>query len=217
MTNYQSPIVRWLRQSDKEKTAGAGFTLVEVMVSVAVLMALAVVLATFQKDVFVQNVFLQNSFLAEMEARTALKKMVAEMRTMMPASTGAYPIALANNHQLTFYADLNHDGLKERLRYFLATSTLMRGVTIPSGSPPIYLDGNETTKAVVYNVSTSTDTFSYYDKYYEGTSSPLSLPINIPNIRLIQVILKIDADPNRSPTPMTFESEVSIRNLKDNL
>jgi prepilin-type N-terminal cleavage/methylation domain-containing protein len=206
-----------IRKTKSNLNQSSGFTLVEVLVSVMVLGLLAIAIATFQKNIFIQNVFLQNSFFAEMEARTALKKMIAEMRTMTSAGTGAYPIALADNHDLTFYADLNNDGLKERIRYFLASSTLMRGQTAPSGLPLTYVDANEKILPAVHNVSTSTDIFSYYNKFYEGTSSPLMAPINIPDIRLVQLSLKIDADPNHSPTAMTFTSEVSIRNFKDNL
>jgi hypothetical protein len=37
------------------------------------------------------------------------------------------------------------------------------------------------------------------------------------NVRLIKINLMIDVDPNRAPVIKTYTSQVSIRNLKDNL
>jgi hypothetical protein len=50
-----------------------------------------------------------------------------------------------------------------------------------------------------------------------GTSSPLTQPVITTNVRLIKINLMIDVDPNRAPVIKTYTSQVSIRNLKDNL
>jgi len=36
-------------------------------------------------------------------------------------------------------------------------------------------------------------------------------------VRLVRITIKIDEDPNRPPAALTSTTQVSIRNLKDNL
>lgn len=200
------------------KNKQKGFSLVEILIVVAILGLISVVLATFQVDIWRQNSFLTNSIQAEQDARIALKRLVAELRQAAPSDTGAFAIALADKDKLTFYSDIDGDGLHERLRYFLATSTLKRGLLKPTGSPLTYLDANEQVSNFVPNlVNSNSIIFTYFDKNYAGTSTALTLPINLPNVRLVKVQFSIEADPNRAPVTTTYESQVAIRSLKDNL
>jgi prepilin-type N-terminal cleavage/methylation domain-containing protein len=196
-----------------------GFTLIEILIALGLFTGLVVLLTTFQKDIFVNNTFIQNSLVVESEARGALKKTIAELRAAVPSNNGLYPIILADKNSLTFFSDVNRDGLRERVRYFVTSSSLKRGVTPPTGSPYIYLDANESLFTVVHTLvnPTTTPVFNYYDDTYTGSSSPLAWPVNVSDIRLIKMTIMVDVDPVRSPTVMTFESQVTIRNLKDNL
>lgn len=196
-----------------------GFTLVETIFVVSIFLLSVVTLTSLQKDIFVNNLFVQNSLMAESEARGTLKRAIAEIRAAAPANNGFYPIEAAGTSTLTFYSDSNRDGLRERVRYFIATTTLKRGLTKPTGEPATYLADNEIISTVVNDIviSTSTPLFSYYDSTYNGTTSPLAYPLNISKIRLIKMTILIEADPNRSPLPLFFSSQVMIRSLKDNL
>lgn len=199
------------------KFQSKGFTLVEVLFVVAILAIIMIPLTRFQVDVFFHNTFMQNSLTAEAEARTALKNMIKELRSMSQSNTGTYPIELASSTAITFYTDTDGDGVKDRVRYFVSAKILKKGVLKPTGAPYQYVSANEKLSNVVYDVSTSTAIFSYYDKNYSGTSTPLAYPINVSAVRLIGSRIEIDKDPNKPPAPMIFESQVSIRNLKDNL
>ncbi|MCC6290704.1 type II secretion system protein [Candidatus Nomurabacteria bacterium] len=195
-----------------------GFTLVEILVVTAIIVIVSLVLVNFQIGIFRQNNFLANSLTGEQDARLVIGHLVAELREAVPSEAGAYPITLADKDRLTFYSDVDHDGLHDRLRYFLATTTLMRGVLKPTGAPLVYVEGNEKISPVITNVvNPAAQIFSYYDQNYAGTSTALTLPLNIPDVRLVKVSLMIEADPNRSPAPVTYEGQVSIRSLKDNL
>lgn len=196
-----------------------GFTLIEILIAMSIFTGLAILLSNFQKDIFINNTFIKNSLVAESEARGALKRAIAELRAASPANNGLYPIALADKNSLTFFSDIDRDGLRERVRYFVATSSLKRGVTKPTGSPYAYNDANETLSVAVHDIinPTSTPIFNYFDEAYNGTSSPLTWPINVPDVRLVKITIMIDTDPIRSPTIMTFSSQVMVRNLKDNL
>lgn len=196
-----------------------GFTLIEIVIAGAIMAGLGLMLFSFQKDLFVNNTFVQNSLIAESEARGALRRAIAEIRAANTSNDGSYAFSLAESNALTFFSDVNDDGLRERIRYYVASSSLMRGMTKPSGSPYVYDEADEKVTLAVRNLvnSTSSPIFSYYDKNYSGSSSPLSLPVDIVEIRLIGMEIVIDADPVRSPKQMRFESQVTVRNLKDNL
>lgn len=137
---------------------------------------------------------------------------------MAIANNGSYPLANVATSTMTFYSDTDGDGIREQIRYYVSSSTLKRGSIVPTGSNYTY-SGQESVKVLVSDIKNSSTTpiFQYYDRNYTGTSSALTYPIDISKVRLVKVNLLVDADVNRSPTQKSYTSQVSIRNLKDNL
>ena len=203
----------------KEKTLQKGFTIIELLISIFIISLFAVTATVFERDIFSLNFSLQNNLNAQLDARHIVKNMVAELRATEPSSLGAYPIVLASTTAITFYTDINGDSIKERIRYFLSGTSLKRGVLAPTGNPLTYVDANEKLTTVVSNaVSSSTvPIFQYYSSSYAGTSTPLVQPVNISSVRLVKITVIIEKDPNKSPVPIVVTSQVSLRNLKDNL
>lgn len=198
------------------KNKKRAFTLVETLFGVAIFTMIIGVFTLFSRNVWVYNSFVSARLSDANTSRQTLKTMMAEIRTASVAETGAYTINQAGASSFTFYSDIDGDGLKEKVRYFLTGPTLQKGVIKPTGSPLTYNSLNEKISILAENII-STSIFNYYDENYDGTTAPLSSPVNIPAIRLIKITITTDKDPNRSPTPMTFSTQVSIRNLKDNL
>ena len=199
-----------------------GFTLVETIIAIGLFTGLMVILTTFQKDIFINNAFVQNSLMIESEARGALKRAIAELRAATQSNDGQFPIVIADENKVTFFSDIDNDGLREKIRYFVATSSsssLMRGVIKPTGIPTTYVGSEEILSTVVHNIvnPTTTPVFDFYDSAYSGTSSPMVSPVDIVSVRLIGITIMIDTNPTRAPAVMTFSSQVMIRNLKDNL
>jgi prepilin-type N-terminal cleavage/methylation domain-containing protein len=196
-----------------------GFSLAELIISIAILSMLAFTVSTFQKDVFSLNYTLQGSLNAQIDARHVVKVMVTELREAGPSALGAYPIALASSTGITFYSDVNNDGVKDRVRYFLNGTTIQRGVISPTGSPLVYNSGSEQLTTIIsgFVASSTMPLFEYYPSSYAGTTSPMTIPVDISTIRLIKVTVIIDKDPNKSPSKVIVTSQVSLRNLKDNL
>lgn len=195
-----------------------GITLAELVISVAILSVLAYTISIFQRDIFSLNFSAQNSLSAQLDARHVLKQMIAELREASPSSLGGYPIALASTSALTFYTDTNNDGIKERIRYFMSGTTLRRGQLTPTGSPLVYVEANEKLTSVISNVANATTSiFTYYPSTFVGTTSPLTQPVTIANIRMIKITVVIEKDPNKSPVPLIVTTAVALRNLKDNL
>ena len=195
-----------------------GFTLIEAMVSVFVLSLVALLVGSFQQNVFSLNSIIQRGLTAQQEGRLALKTIIPEIRSAASSSTGSYPIAEAQQKSFIFYSDIDNDGLKERLRYFLDGDVFKRGVLKPTGSPAQYILANEVVTELVHNIANgATDIFNYYDSSYDGTTSPLSYPISISDVRLVEITLVIDGNGSKPPEPVIIQSEASMRNLKDNL
>ncbi len=198
-----------------KKNLISGFTLIETLFGVAIFVLIVGVLTLFSKNVWVYNSFISIGFVNTDNGRQMLKTIVSEIRTASSANTGAYAISQATSSSFTFYSDINNDNLKEKVRYFLSGNLLQKGFIQPTGSPLAYNSANEKISTLASNVTSIT--FNYYDKNYDGTTAALSSPINIPNIRLVKITVTISQNSNNSPAPMTFSTQVSIRNLKDNL
>jgi prepilin-type N-terminal cleavage/methylation domain-containing protein len=196
-----------------------GMTLTEILVVVGILGIIVVAITTFQKNVITNNKIANDSLSAIQDARTILRVMTKELRTASPSNNGAYPIAQAGTSTITFFSDSNGDGVKEQIRYYLTGMTLKKGSIVPTGSPLVYNSNNETFTTLAYNIknATSTSLFEYFDSSYTGTSSPLTQPVTTTNVRLIKINLTIDSDPLRSPISRTYTSQITLRNIKDNL
>jgi len=196
----------------------SGFTIIEVLVSIFILTLIVSVVYSFQKDVFSLNRIISDSLVAQEEARRNLKTMTAEIRTASPSSLGAYAIAQTATSSFIFYSNIDGDSFKERVRYFLDGTTLKKGIIKPSGAPLAYNPANETIIDLAHDVAnTTTSIFSYYDTNYDGTTQPLAEPINVSVVRLVKITIVIDHDPLVSPGHITLTTQISIRNLKDNL
>jgi prepilin-type N-terminal cleavage/methylation domain-containing protein len=195
-----------------------GFSLIELLVAISIFTIVAFIATRFQADIFIQGEESQRRIAAEQEARTTLKNMIAEIRSAAPSNIGDYPIVLASSSAITFFSDIDNDGLQEQVRYYLLGRTLRKSVIKPTGAPYQYLPANEKVSYEVNDIiNVGGVVFQYYDRNYTGSSTPLVYPVNIADIRVVKVIVTIDANPARAPEPITFESQVSIRNLKDNL
>lgn len=196
-----------------------GFSIIEIIISIAIISMVGFTISTFQRDVFSLNNTMQSNLNAQLDARHIVKVMVSEIRESSPSNTGSYPIALASSTGMTFYSDINNDGLKEQVRYFLNGNKITKGVIIPSGTPLSYNNSNESFSTVIsdFVASSTLPLFQYYPSSYNGSGNPLNQPVNILSVRLIKINIIIDRDPYKSPSPIITTSEVSIRNLKDNL
>jgi prepilin-type N-terminal cleavage/methylation domain-containing protein len=195
-----------------------GFTLIETVVAISMFTIVLVVLGAFQRNVFSLDRVLQIALTSQREARQALKTMSAELRSASSSSTGAYPLAEVQPTSLTFYSDLDDDGLKERVRYFVDGARFRKGTLKPTGNPLTYDPAQETLVTLVNDLLTGQAMiFGYYGSTYDGTTVALPVPVVVSDVRLVKATIVIDRDPNRSPGPITLTTQVSIRNLKDNL
>lgn len=198
------------------KNKRSGFTLVETFFGISILILLVMGISLFGRNMWVYNSFISNGFASVDAGRQTIKKMIAEIRTASSSNIGTYAISEATPTSFTFFSDINDTGLKQQVRYFLNGSTLQKGVITPTGSPLSYNSGSEIITTLLTDV-TSTSIFEYHNSNYDGTTAPLSAPVDVSAVRLVKVTIVVDKNPIHSPAPITFSTQVTLRNLKDNL
>ncbi len=214
----KTPMHIFTRRDNKPRFS-RGFTLVELVVSIAIFTALALLIGLFGKDIFSFNSYIQADLGAQMEGRRAITRMVSEMREMSPSSLGAYPIAVAATSSITFFSDIDTEPLKEQVRYYIQGEKVLKSVIKPAGVPLVYDAGSAVITTVASSIANSTSTpfFEYYDTNYAGTSTPLSIPVNISDVKLVKINILLSRKSSMSAVPLLITSQVTPRNLKDNL
>jgi prepilin-type N-terminal cleavage/methylation domain-containing protein len=197
----------------------SGMSLVEVLVAIAIFVLIIGAVAAFQSNVLNFNRSTQASLTNAYEAQALLKNAARELRSMAQSANGSYPISTAATNTITFFADVDADGVREQVRYFLASTTLYRGIVEPTGSPASYNQATESRRILATGVRNSgaAPMLEYFDSMYAGTTTAMTFPLMITNIRMIRVNVTIDTDPNKSPIPRSFSTQAALRNLKDNL
>ncbi len=200
--------------------SGAGFTLIELLIVIGLLIIVGGTIIAVERDLFSVNNFFQETFSEQLDADAAMQDIVSELRSAAPSSIGSYPIEIAASNSIAFYSNVDKDFYQERVQYFLSGTSLMKSVVKPAGAILTYATttASETLRAVLKNlVASSTTMFSYYDKNYAGTTTPLASPVNVLDIRLVRIMLSVDKSPGLGAPPVIVSSQVEVRNLKDNL
>ena len=188
-----------------------GMTLVEVLVTTSILVVVMIAVGTFQYNVLNYNRSTQIRLTNIQDATSILKVIARELRASAISANGSYAINAAATSTLTFFADIDSDGLPEQLHYFLTGQTMYRGVIKPIGSPAVYNPAQETLKIIATGVvnSSTTPLFEYYGSTYTGTSTAMIYPLVLTSIRLIKTNITIDTDPNKSPVIRTFSTQAA--------
>ncbi|HBV57889.1 MAG TPA: hypothetical protein DEB73_01310 [Candidatus Magasanikbacteria bacterium] len=191
-----------------------GFTLIEIVVVLGIFMLLLVGLGYLMLGAFRTQYVTFAQLQGQKEARTALENFVKEARRADTSSIGSYLIETATASAFTFYSDIDADTYREKVRYFLDGEIFKKGVIKPTGTPLTYNSANEVVATIAQNVI-SDQIFSFYDANYDGTTSALTFPVNVTDIRLAKITLTIEQDAYISPEPLIVTSQVEIRNLKE--
>ncbi|MHB8651621.1 MAG: PulJ/GspJ family protein [Minisyncoccota bacterium] len=196
-----------------------GFTLVETVVVIfffsmlmygVVSLFVAILKNTRQQSTSLDNVY---------QATMISSNFVNQLRSASYGNDGSYPLNQAGDTQVIFYSGLGGSGTTvQRIRYYLSGSTLYKGVVVPTGSPLSYNLGSETVSVVVTNLSTGgSPLFAYYDGAYDGSTSPLAQPVNVNQVKFVNMNLPILKNTELSTNTIVVSAGATIRNLKTNL
>lgn len=196
-----------------------GMTLPEALVVISIFIIIMVAVTAFQVNVFSYRKSISDSFETSQSAQAILKIMIKELRATAPSVNGAYPITSVSTSSITFYSDIDSDDITEQITYSFDGNNINKSTIKASGSPLVYNPANAVNTTIIRSARylNGVNVFSYFDEVYDGTTSPLSMPVDISRIRSISVTISLDVDPNRSPVPITYTSQAQLRNLKTNL
>ncbi len=204
-----------MKANDKNEM---GFSIIEVLIVAAIASGMIFVVASFSSNLDVLQNVVSQKLQSRSDVGQTIQIMTTEIRSAGQSGNGAYAVDAASTSSLSFYSDTNKDGVFERVRYYLGTSTIRRGVITPTSNPLVYATSSEVvTTAVNYVISaSSTPLFSYYDSNYTGTEAALSSPIDVSKVRVVKFSFYADVNPGKSPKPLFFSDTITIRNLRSN-
>lgn len=194
-----------------------GITAIELIITLAIFALVTAALYGFIRITLIAQSRSLADISAGNEARKTVLQMAEDIRGAIQSETGGYPIEEAANQSLIIYTNTDADEDVERVRYTLSDTSLERGVIQPQGSPATYPIDQEQISTIARYIQNGADPiFYYYDGNYTGTQDPID-PENIGDIRLIKIVLTVDTNPAKEPPATNIETEVQLRNLKDNL
>jgi len=201
------------------KNKNAGMTLAELLVAIGIFLVIIVSVYIFEINVFSYNKSFSSTLKGVQDSQVILKTMLTELREVAPSANGGYALANVGSTTLSFYSDVDNDGFPEQITYSLINQTVYRAMTRPTGSPAVYLASNQSTTTLVTDVRNGSvlPLFEYFDENYTGSSLPLSQPAMATAVRLIKINLSLNADTSTSTLPVTYSTQVNLRNLKNNL
>lgn len=192
--------------------SGAGFSLLEVMISVSLVVTIFVILVSAIVSALRDNRAAQSALVAVDNAQRIVRSTVSLIRQAESSPTGAYPIIAATDSSLTFYT-ANGDAVQQA-RLFLSGTSLQLGRIQPVGNA--YPADQETVSTLLTGVQNgSQPLFQYFDKNYTGAQAAMN-PITLNAIRLVRMTVIYDDNLNEPPAASTIELQAQLRNLKDN-
>lgn len=195
--------------STKKYFCNAGFTLLETLIAMSILLIVFVLGSNYIITGFKSFAFGSEQEEAISTARRSLEIMTKEIRGANNSNQGEYPIQTMDSNDFIFFSDIEYDGDFEKVRYFLDGTDIKKTVTEP-GSSNDYSGIGVTTIIGRYVNNQDESIFSYYDRDYTETT-------DLDSVRLIHIVLKINVTPERAPNDYYVETDVHLRNLKDNL
>lgn len=198
-----------------------GLTLVEMLIAMVIFSLVLIGTLMLIKYIYKNYGFAMEQGLSLNEVQKGLKTMTDDIRGGRQADSGAYAVVSADKFNFSFYNDINNDNITERVHYYFQDNSIKKGVTSPTGTPPSYPSGDQSTATLVTHVINTSDQplFYFYDTNYpvDQANNPIAVPVtDVSKIRLVKIDMFYNLDPFRAPNNIRLESFVEMRNLKDN-
>lgn len=181
----------------------------EISIAAAIFLTVVLLAGDFIIKGFRSTTFGSEQETAIQNARRGMEIMTKEIRGTNNSERSDYPLSTIEDNDLVYYSDIDDDGQMERVRYFL-DDTLLKKITTPPGPADDYNMPSATTTIAEYVNNQAEAIFTYYDNNYAETE-------DLDSVRLINIKLKINVTPGRAPNDYYVETDIHLRNLKDNL
>ena len=199
-----------------------GVTLVEMLVAIAVVTMLMTGVTLLFTQAWKINAYVYRQSIATLSASQGAQVFAREVRQARQSDAGDYAFVSGSDTEVTLFADLDKDGLVERLHYYYDESNghLLKGITDPTGTPPTYAAGDATTVVVAANIINDSATepiFRYYnDEWPENVvDNPLTTPVSPQEVRIVEINLFVDPDEDHEPSRTEIKTLSAFRNLNE--
>lgn len=196
-----------------------GFTIIEILVALSIFSIVSLAITWVLIYSFRSNTRLTDHLEIQASGRRSIQHMVDDIRRAEESSVGSFPIVTATTNTFTFYANIDSDTPRERIRFFLEGNMLKKGVIEPTGNPFTY-DANAeviiSLSSFIQNNADGSALFTYYDETYTGSGDPLPSPVDVTLVRLIKIKLSLSKTQGTLVTPLILEGSAHIRNSKEN-
>ena len=196
-----------------------GFTIIEMVVTIGIFTILSMGLMGLVGTLFSDSNKYGSAIANADQTRKLSIQMMQELRNTVAGSNGAYAIAAANAQELTFYSNVDGGTDIERVRYYLQSGQLRRGIVKQSGNPIVYT-GAEVSTVVQRDVANGANPiFYYYDENFDDSiDSALTQPVSIPQVSYIKLNMTVLKKTSKNLTDsFTVTAGSSLRSLKNNL
>lgn len=196
-----------------------GFTLIEVSVVVFVFAMLSYGIAVLVTAILTNSAKQEGVLYDSGQARRVSFQIMQELRNATTSNTGAYAINYAGDQEVIFFSNIDGGVEVERVRYFIDTGVLKKGIIKPTGNPLMYT-GAETVSVVQnYVANAAVPLFYYYDGTHTGaTDNFLPQPVNVTDVRYVRMNLLVSRRAGVINTSFyTVTAGSTFRNLKSNL
>jgi hypothetical protein len=140
--------------------------------------------------------------------------MVREIRQAQETTSGGGALAVAAPDRCSFYADMDRDGVPERITYYVDGTDLYRMVATSSTqvSPYTYVDGPA--QRVVNLTTTSVVVFTYFDNGAPDTAVTNPVPAQV---CAVGIRLSASRPAQNGQVAVEFTTRVKIRALFNSL
>ncbi len=188
-----------------------GFTLIEAGLAVLIfLLGATTVFSLVEFGYFGKDYTFQQALSIE-EAQRGIETMAKEIREARAGEDGSFPIVRAEGFEFSFFSDIDNDGETEKIRYFLEGTNFKKGIIEPQCCPVSYPSSSERVITLTQYVRNAPPIFRYFDK----DGNELGPPANLKNTKRMRVYLVVNVNPARPPQNFVLETDVLLRNLKE--
>lgn len=191
-----------------------GFTIIELMVTIAIFTLLTVTIMSFIVALYRVKDYAFNQTKAIHDSRKGIQEMVQFLREADYGNDGSYLLSSAATSSLKFYSNVDSDAGVEQVRYYLDGTMLKQAIVDASGDPVGYTLPPKT-RIVARHVRNNARAIPLF-VYYNDTGMKVSGASHLSEITFIDATLVIDIDTERALNGYRLSSSVALRNLKSN-
>jgi len=186
-----------------------GFTILELMISIFIFGMVSTIAVNFITTSSKSIRFSDEQGTAVENARNAVNQMVSELKEAKHSEGTDSAIKKMEDQDLIYYADYDNDGKTEQIRYTIDDKDLIKIITEP-GTLNDYTGAVSTSTLSKYINNENEPIFYYFD-------ANMATATEAYDVRLIRAYLKVNVTPTIMPNDYIIITDVSLRNLKDNL